>query len=108
MPPASCPWHLVAARTPMVVQPDAGHRLALGPGVLRSLAGERPRRHALGRRDWASERRDELKRLASGKNVTLPTELDAKHKAMQDKLSKMKGAAFDRAYMAHIVTAHQQ
>jgi predicted outer membrane protein len=42
------------------------------------------------------------------KNVTLPTELDAKHKAMQDKLSKMKGAAFDRAYMAHMVTAHQQ
>jgi putative membrane protein len=27
---------------------------------------------------------------------------------MQDKLSKMKGAAFDRAYMAHMVTAHQQ
>jgi putative membrane protein len=51
---------------------------------------------------------DELKGLASGKNVTLPTELDAKHKAMQDRLSKMKGAAFDRAYMAHMVTAHQQ
>ena len=46
---------------------------------------------------------DELKGLASGKNVTLPTELDAKHKAMQDKLSKMKGAAFDRAYMARMV-----
>src|SRR4029450_3954963 len=51
---------------------------------------------------------DELKGLASGKNVTLPTKLDAKHKAMQDKLSEMKGAAFDRAYVAHMVTAHQQ
>jgi len=51
---------------------------------------------------------DELKGLASGKNETLPTELDAKHKAMQYQLSKMKGAAFDRAYMAHMVTAHQQ
>jgi putative membrane protein len=51
---------------------------------------------------------DELKGLASQKNVTLPTELDAKHKAMQDKLAKMKGADFDRAYMAHMVTAHQQ
>jgi putative membrane protein len=51
---------------------------------------------------------DELKGLASQKNITLPTELDAKHKAMQDKLSKMKAAAFDRAYMAHMVTAHQQ
>ena len=51
---------------------------------------------------------DELKGLASKKNVTLPTELDAKHKAMHDKLAKMKGEAFDRAYMAHMVTAHQQ
>ena len=50
----------------------------------------------------------ELKGLASTKNVTLPAELDAKHKAMQDKLSKMKGDAFDRAYMAHMVTAHQE
>ena len=51
---------------------------------------------------------DELKGLASQKNVTLPATLDSKHKAMQDKLSKMKGDAFDRAYMAHMVTAHQQ
>jgi putative membrane protein len=51
---------------------------------------------------------DELKSLASKKNVTLPTELDAKHKAMHDKLAKMKGDAFDRAYMSHMVTDHQQ
>jgi len=51
---------------------------------------------------------DELKALASQKNVTLPTELDAKHKAMQDKLSKLKGQAFDKAYMTHMVTAHKQ
>jgi putative membrane protein len=58
--------------------------------------------------DDHSRAADELKGLASTKNVTLPTTLDAKHKAMQDKLSKMKGAAFDRAYMAHMVTAHRQ
>jgi len=58
--------------------------------------------------DDHSKAGDELKALASQKSVTLPTELDAKHKAMQDKLSKMKGAAFDRAYMGHMVTAHQQ
>ena len=40
--------------------------------------------------------------------MTLPTELDAKHKAMQDKLSKLKGQAFDKAYMTHMVTAHKQ
>jgi putative membrane protein len=58
--------------------------------------------------DDHSKAGDELKGLASQKNVTLPTELDAKHKAMHEKLSKMNGAAFDRAYMAHMVTAHQQ
>ena len=58
--------------------------------------------------DDHSKAGDELKGLASQKNVTLPAGLDAKHQAMQDKLSKMKGAAFDRAYMAHMVTAHQQ
>lgn len=50
----------------------------------------------------------ELKALASQKNVTLATELDAKHKAMQDKLSKLNGAAFDSAYIAHMVTAHKE
>ena len=51
---------------------------------------------------------DELKGLASKKNVTLPTEMDAKHMAMQNKLAKMKGAEFDRAYIAHMVSSHAQ
>jgi putative membrane protein len=50
----------------------------------------------------------ELKSLAAQKNVTLPGELDAKHRAMQDKLSKLKGAAFDSAYVSHMVDAHKQ
>jgi predicted outer membrane protein len=50
----------------------------------------------------------ELKGLASQKNVVLPTELDAKHKAMQDGLSKLKGPAFDDAYMAHMASAHKE
>jgi predicted outer membrane protein len=38
--------------------------------------------------------------LAQARGVTLPTELDAKHKAMSAKLEKMSGAEFDKAYMA--------
>lgn len=38
--------------------------------------------------------------LAQNKGVTLPTEPDAKHKAMAAKLSKLKGDAFDKQYMA--------
>lgn len=41
----------------------------------------------------------EVQTLAQSKGVTLPTELDAKHKAMATKLEKMNGDAFDREYM---------
>lgn len=50
----------------------------------------------------------DLKALASKKQVTLPAALDQKHQAMQDKLSKMKGDEFDRAYMQHMVGAHKE
>ncbi|MEW7850045.1 DUF4142 domain-containing protein [Massilia aurea] len=40
----------------------------------------------------------EVQTLAQSKGVTLPTELDAKHKAMGAKLEKMSGDAFDKAY----------
>lgn len=38
--------------------------------------------------------------LAQNKGVTLPTAPDAKHKAMAAKLSKLKGDAFDKQYVA--------
>src|SRR5688572_13740687 len=50
---------------------------------------------------------DELKPLAATKKITLPTEVDAKHKAAHERLSKLSGAAFDRAFMADMVTAHK-
>lgn len=51
---------------------------------------------------------DELKQWASQNNVTLPTEVDAKHKATKDRLSKLSGAAFDKAYMRDMVSDHKQ
>jgi predicted outer membrane protein len=43
---------------------------------------------------------NDVQALAQQKGVTLPTEPDAKHKAMAAKLEKMSGAAFDKAYMS--------
>jgi putative membrane protein len=61
--------------------------------------------------DWMvtdhSKANDELKQWAQQKNVTLPTELDAKHKALRDKLAKLSGDEFDKAYMHEMVTDHQ-
>ncbi|HEX9171116.1 MAG TPA: DUF4142 domain-containing protein [Telluria sp.] len=41
----------------------------------------------------------EVQTLAQQKGVTLPTEPDAKHKAMAAKMEKMTGAAFNHEYM---------
>lgn len=43
---------------------------------------------------------NDVQQLAQQKGVTLPTEPDARHKAMATKLQAMSGEAFDKAYMA--------
>lgn len=50
---------------------------------------------------------DELKKIAQDKGVTPPAEMDSKHKRLHDRLSKMSGAAFDRAYMDEMVKDHR-
>jgi putative membrane protein len=54
-----------------------------------------------------SKANDELKQWAQTKNVTLPAEIDAKHKATRDRLAKLSGDAFDKAYMREMLTDHQ-
>ena len=51
---------------------------------------------------------DELKTLAQSKNITLPAQVDPKDKAFADKLSKMSGEQFDRAYMQHMLADHRK
>jgi putative membrane protein len=51
---------------------------------------------------------DELKSIAGQKNVTLPASLDAKDAAMKNKMSGLKGAAFDKAYVADMVKDHKK
>lgn len=41
----------------------------------------------------------EVQAVAQAKGITLPTELDAKHKAMAAKLAKLEGDKFDKEYM---------
>lgn len=50
---------------------------------------------------------DELKSIASRKGITLPSDLNAKDQATYDRLSKLNGAAFDKAYMQDMVTDHR-
>jgi putative membrane protein len=50
----------------------------------------------------------DVQQLAQTKSVTLPTELDKAHKAKADKLAKLSGDKFDRAYMAQAGVADHQ
>ena len=51
---------------------------------------------------------DELKKLAQDKNITVPTEVSPKDKAEMDRLSKLSGEAFDRAYMRAMLMDHRK
>lgn len=58
--------------------------------------------------DDHSKAGDELKGLADRKTVTLPADLDAKDQATYDRLSKLNGVTFDRAYMKDMVMDHRK
>jgi putative membrane protein len=51
---------------------------------------------------------DELKQLASQKGAAVPMTLDRSHQAVYDRLAKLNGAAFDRAYMKDMVKDHDK
>lgn len=58
--------------------------------------------------DDHSKANDELKQIASSKGITLPTDVDAKHKSELAKMQKLTGAQFDRAYMDSMVKDHKE
>jgi putative membrane protein len=58
--------------------------------------------------DDHSRANSELMQLVSGKGITLPTALDAKHQNLVAKMSKLSGAAFDRAYAKEMVKDHSK
>jgi putative membrane protein len=51
---------------------------------------------------------DELRAIAMRKNIAVSTDLDAEHKALHDRLSKLSGAAFDQAYMQAMADGHKK
>ena len=51
---------------------------------------------------------DDLKSVASKDSLMLPQDMNGKQKAMYDKLSKLSGPAFDKAYVKGMVADHQE
>ena len=56
--------------------------------------------------DDHSKANSELMQLASTKGVTLPTELDQKHRNAVTKMSRLTGANFDMAYAKAMMSDH--
>lgn len=51
---------------------------------------------------------NQLKQVASQLGVELPKALDPKHQQLHDRLSKLKGAEFDREYIQAMVEEHKR
>jgi putative membrane protein len=51
---------------------------------------------------------DQLKEIASSKGVQVPQQLSAKDKLTKERLAKLSGEQFDKAYMADMVKDHTQ
>jgi putative membrane protein len=58
--------------------------------------------------DDHSKASEELKTLAQNKHITLPDAIDPQDKALHDRLAKLSGAAFDRAYMQAMLADHRK
>jgi len=50
---------------------------------------------------------DSLKTVATAEHITLPSTLTRKDQALKDRLEKLSGSAFDRAYMNAMVKDHR-
>lgn len=49
-----------------------------------------------------------LQKVAKALNITLPDELDKKHKELFDQLAKLKGAEFDKLYTKDMIAGHEK
>lgn len=51
---------------------------------------------------------DQLKEIALQKGISLPAEPGPQHKATKERLSKLSGEEFDRAYMSNMLSDHKK
>ncbi len=80
-----------------------------GRSALQKTQNEQVKKFAQQMVDDHTKGLEEVRKVAAARNVTLPTTLDAKHKAMADRLDKLSGESFDRAYMEQAgVASHKE
>ena len=80
----------------------------LGKIALRNAADPAVKEFGLRMVSDHSRANEELKKLASQKQIQLPAEVSSSQKSMIDKLSKLSGAEFDKEYMDDMVKDHEE
>jgi putative membrane protein len=83
-------------------------QLKLGQAAYQNASNLQVKSFAKQMVDVHSQAVDRLMGVASMENLTVPTDLDKEHQAEVDQLSKLPGAAFDKAYIAAVIKDHQQ
>jgi len=92
-----------------VTEAAAGGAAEVEFGKLATERATNPDVKAFGQRmvDDHGKAGTELKELAASKKITVATTLEPKDKALRDRLMKLQGSAFDRAYMDAMVKDHE-
>ena len=92
-----------------VKEAAAGGRAEVELGKMAADKAMDPRVKAFGQRmaDDHGKAGDELNALAQNKHILVPDTIDPKDKASHDRLMRLSGAAFDRAYMDAMVKDHE-
>jgi len=80
--------------------------VALGKIAVAKATDEDVKQFAQRMVDDHSKANSELMSLAQSKNLQVPTDVSAKHKAEAQRLNAMSGPAFDKAYMTSMVSDH--
>jgi putative membrane protein len=102
--------HANTADQTFIREASLGGRAEVDAGHLAGQRGSSPEVKEFARRMIAdhSKGNDSLAPLAKSYGVPLPKELDMDHQVMKGQLSKLQGAAFDKAYLKAQVIDHQK
>ena len=101
---------LAAADRRFVMEAARGNLAEVELGKLAAEKGSADAVKQFGKRvaDDHAKAEAELKDFADKKRMTLPTDLDPKHKQLRARLAKLTGADFDRAYASEMVKDHKK
>ena len=102
--------HGATADSKFAIAAAHGGKAEVEMGKLAADKASNPDVKAFGQQmvDDHSKAADQLMSVAQSESMTLPSDMDAKQKAMYAKLKVLSGSAFDKAYVNGMVKDHEE